>query len=183
MNAPALDPIAIIQSYYPTTSKAYNILIRHSESVARMALDIIAAHPQWKLDQQLAYQAAMLHDIGIFKCYAPDIGCTGEHPYICHGFLGAELLRELQLPLHARVAERHTGTGLSCQTIIKNKWPLPHRDMMPTTLLEQIICFADKFYSKSGNQERKSIHNIQQGLLRYSTNDYERFNTWCQLFL
>ena len=183
MDASQLDPIAIIQRYYSVNSKAYNILLRHSESVAQMALDIIDAHPQWEINRTLAYQAAMLHDIGIFKCHAPAIGCTGEHPYICHGFLGSQLLLQLQLPLHARVCERHTGTGISCQTIIKNNWPLPHRDMMPTTLLEQVICFADKFYSKSGNQQRKSVHAIQQSLLHYSTDDYERFNTWCQLFL
>ena len=35
----------------------------------------------------------MLHDIGIFRCNAPDIDCHGDAGYICHGYLGAELMR------------------------------------------------------------------------------------------
>ena len=37
----------------------------------------------------------MLHDIGIFQTDAPGIHCFGSQPYICHGRLGAELLRKI----------------------------------------------------------------------------------------
>ena len=54
----------------------------------------------------------MLHDIGIIRCNAPGIQCFGNEPYICHGRIGAEMLRAEGFPHHARVCERHTGRGL-----------------------------------------------------------------------
>ena len=94
-------------------------------------------------------QAALLHDIGIFKTRADAIGCTGEAPYICHGYLGRELLDAAGLPpTYGLVAERHTGAGITLANIRSNQLPLPHREMVPVTLEEKIICCADKFYSK-----------------------------------
>ena len=90
----------------------------------------------------------MLHDIGIFLTDAPGIFCFGDKPYICHGYLGADLLREEGFPRHALVCERHTGAGISAESIIKQDLPIPHREMLPVSMEEQVICFADKFFQK-----------------------------------
>ena len=139
-------PVDIIKKYYQKESDLFNILLEHSFSVADKALYIAQQHPEMELDRKFIYEAAMLHDIGIFKTNAPDIYCFGEYPYLCHGFLGSDLLKDEGFPLHALVCERHTGTGLSLENIVKNDLPVPHRDMLPVSLEEQLICFADKFY-------------------------------------
>ena len=59
------------------------------------------------------------------------------------------MLRERGLNQHARVAERHTGTGLRKEEIIRRNLPLPHEDFVPETMEEQVICYADKFFSKT----------------------------------
>ena len=178
-----MDPIKIIEKYYPVESEAYRILVDHSRSVADKALAIARMHPEMDLDLTFIEEAAMLHDIGIFRCNAPSIDCHGEADYICHGFLGAELMRAEGYPQHALVCERHTGTGLSLEMIELMKWPIPHRDMLPVSLEEQLICFADKFFSKTKLGKEKSIDKIRISLSRYGSDTAARFAAWCKLFL
>lgn len=178
-----MDPITIIEKYYPVESEAYRILVDHSRSVADKALAIARMHPEMDLDLTFIEEAAMLHDIGIFRCNAPSIDCHGEADYICHGFLGAELMRAEGYPQHALVCERHTGTGLSLEMIELMKWPIPHRDMLPVSLEEQLICFADKFFSKTKLGKEKSIDKIRISLSRYGSDTAARFSAWCKLFL
>lgn len=178
-----MDPIKIIEKYYPVESDAYRILVDHSRSVANKALAIARMHPEMHLDIPFIEEAAMLHDIGIFRCNAPSIDCHGEADYICHGYLGAELMRSEGYPQHALVCERHTGTGLSMEMIELMKWPIPHRDMLPISLEEQLICFADKFYSKTKLGKEKSIDKIRISLSRYGSDTAARFSAWCKLFL
>ena len=178
-----MDPLEIIKKYYPENSLLYNILVQHDQQVTEKALTIADNHPEMKLNKQFIYEAAMLHDIGIFKTNAPEIYCFGEYPYICHGYLGSELLKTEGYPDHALVCERHTGTGITMKEIIKKGLPLPHRDMSPVSLEEQLICFADKFYSKSKIGKEKTIDKIRKGLAKHGNKSIERFDYWCELFL
>ena len=141
--------LAIIDKYYSAQPELRALLLRHSEQVAAYALNLCASHPEWHADTTFIREAAMLHDIGIFLCNAPKIYCFGNEPYIRHGFLGGQLLREEGLPRHARVAERHTGSGLTRQQILRRNMPLPIQDWIPETIEEKVICYADKFFSKS----------------------------------
>ena len=104
---------AIIDKYYPEENELKKILLVHSRSVANKALAIIDQHSELQLDRQFVEEAAMLHDIGIFQCNAQGIQCFGKAPYVCHGRIGADLLRAEGYPQHARVCERHTGAGLT----------------------------------------------------------------------
>ena len=178
-----MDSLAIIERYYDRRSEAYRVLINHSRQVADKALSIAKAHPEMKLDLAFIEEAAMLHDIGITFCHAPDIGCFGTFDYICHGYLGADLLRKEGFPRHAFVCERHTGTGISLQKIIETKLPLPHRDFLPVTLEEQLICFADKFFSKTKPDAEKDIAHIQKSLQKHGEETVLCFINWCTLFL
>lgn len=179
----SIDPIEIIEKFYDPTSEAYRILVKHSRKVAEKALEIVDAHPDWDVDRRFVYESAMLHDIGINACHAPAIDCHGEAPYIRHGYLGAERLRALGLHDHALVCERHTGMGLTLEMIIANGWDLPHREMCPVSIEEQIVCFADKFFSKSGEMKEKSLEKICKGLAKYGKDDVAKFDAWCTIFL
>ena len=139
--------------------------------------------PEMALDIKFIEEAAMLHDIGIFKCNAPDIFCFGTEPYICHGTIGAELIRNEGFPRHALVCERHTGTGLSLDYIIKNNLPVPHRDLSPVSMEEQIICFADKFFSKTKLDREKTIDQAMSTMAKWGEECSTQFKKWCDLFL
>ncbi|MDH6305062.1 uncharacterized protein M2459_001799 [Parabacteroides sp. PF5-5] len=178
-----MNPIDIISGYYSEKSDAYRILVEHSRDVTNKALAIARQHPEMNLDLEFISEAAMLHDIGVFLCNAPAIDCHGEADYICHGYLGADLMRKEGYPKHALVCERHTGAGITKEEIISRNLPLPHRDLYPVSMEEQLICFADKFFSKTKLGQEKSIDKIQKSLSKYGDTTILRFDRWCKLFL
>lgn len=178
-----MNPIDIISKYYPAESDARHILVTHSRSVADKALSIARLHPEMNLDLPFIEEAAMLHDIGIFLCNAPGIDCHGTAEYICHGYLGADLMRKEGLTRHALVCERHTGTGITPEMITERHLPLPPRVLVPVSLEEQLICFADKFYSKTKLDKEKPVEKVRQSLAKYGQETVIRFDNWCKLFL
>ena len=178
-----MNALNIIDKYYPEENELKRILLTHSRSVADKALWIADKHPELNLDKAFLEEAAMLHDIGIFLTDAPGIFCFGDKPYICHGYLGADLLREEGFPRHALVCERHTGAGISAESIIKQDLPIPHREMLPVSMEEQVICFADKFFSKTRLEKEKSVEGALKSISKYGEDGIKRFNTWCERFL
>lgn len=178
-----MQPLEIIRKYYKQGTKLYDIYISHATDVTNKALKVVHRHPELAIDVHFVEEAGMLHDIGIFRTRAPHIACEGDMPYICHGYLGRELLAAEGFPKHGLVCERHTGTGLSLETILNRKLPIPHRDMRPQSLEEKIICFADKFFSKSQLGREKSLKKIRQSLSNHGWHQVEIFDEWCEFFL
>lgn len=178
-----VDYQAVIDSHYPAGTRLRDIFMAHSRAVADLALDL-ASRLSLPLNPDEIRAAAMLHDIGIFLTDAPSIGCTGSEPYITHGILGARLLRNLgsEWEPYARVAERHTGSGLTATEIEAQGLPLPRRDFLPETLLEKLICYADKFFSKSGDMKRKERDAIRISLARKSEEAARRFDALDAIF-
>ena len=181
----SVDPEEIIRCYYRPDSITYEILLSHSQDVAHLALEIADANPHLKdqLDLRFVYESAMLHDIGIFLTDTPSLGCTGTEPYIKHGFLGGELLRNLGLDRHAQVCERHTGTGITTDRIMQSNLPLPPDVLyMPQSLEEKLVCFADKFYSKGHLGERKTLEQARRIVARHGVDGARRFDDLAALF-
>lgn len=178
-----MNPLEIIDKYYPEAGELKHILLTHSRSVADKALQIAERHPELHLDKEFLYEGAMVHDIGIFLTNAPDIFCFGDKPYICHGYLGADLMKAEGYPRHALVCERHTGAGLTLQRIVEQNLPIPHRELVPVSLEEQVICFADKFYSKTKLDKEKSVEKARKSLEKHGEDGLARFDRWCELFL
>ncbi len=173
----------IINKYYEEGSALLDLLLTHSEMVARKAIAVAEA-ANLNVDRDFVYQAAMLHDIGIFRCNAPGIYCHGTEPYICHGIIGGGLLRkEGADEAYARVCERHTGSGLTAKEIAETGMPLPHIDLLPETLEEKLICYADKFYSKSGDPTKeKSLERVRASMAKFGPDALARFDTLHALF-
>ena len=174
---------SIFDKYYPEDNEQRHILLTHSRLVTDKALAMARQHPEMMLDMPFIEEAAMLHDIGIRECDAPSIYCFGTKPYLCHGIIGAEILRAEGYPLHALVCERHTGTGLTLDYILANSLPLPHHDLVPVTLEEQLICFADKFFSKTRPDQEKSVDAALKSVAKFGDECAEKFLRWCRLFL
>jgi len=159
---------AIIDKYYPADDELRRVLLKHSRQVADRCLQIMRKHKELPVDTQFLEEAAMLHDIGIYQCDAPSIHCHGTEPYIKHGPIGGDLLRQEGYPRHARVAERHTGTGLS--------------GFEPETLEEQIVCYADKFYSKSKPDMVRTVAEAAQSLEKFGHEGVLKFLSWAERF-
>lgn len=177
----------IIDFFYPEDDDLKRTLLKHSCQVTEKALEL-AAHTDVPLDLELLRGGAMLHDIGIRKCHAPGIFCTGELHYLRHGIEGAFMLRayaaerRCELEPFARICERHTGSGLSAAEIISQKLPLPERDFMPLTPEEKMVCLADKFFSKSGDMKEKSFDAVQRSMAKFGAASLERFNALWAFF-
>ena len=163
-----MDYLSIINKYYPNDDDLRRLLLKHSRQVADRCLQIARKHKDLPVDVQFLEEAAMLHDIGIYQCDAPSIYCKGTEPYIKHGPIGGELLRAEGFPRHARVAERHTGTGLP--------------GYEPETLEEQIVCYADKFYSKSSPDHVRSVLESAQSLEKFGHEGVRKFLSWSERF-
>ncbi|MDI1472206.1 MAG: HDIG domain-containing protein [Thermodesulfovibrio sp.] len=176
-----MDPLEIIKKYYKIESMAFKILVNHSKAVAEKALKIAE---KFEVDKQFIYESAVLHDIGIFMTNTAKFDCHGIFPYICHGYLGREILEKEGFPRHALVCERHTGVGITKEEIIKNNLPLPHRDMIPLSMEEKIIAFADKFFSKEsdGSVRLRTVDEIINDLARYGEEKVKIFKEWLKLF-
>lgn len=177
-----MNPLDLIHKYYADNMPLQRLLIFHSRQVTDRALSIARRHPELGLDTAFIARAAMLHDVGIYLTDAPEIYCHGTHPYLMHGYLGAELMRHEGYPDIARVCERHTGTGLTADLIAQRHLPLPPGDYRPETLEEQVICYADKFYSKSHPLRVRSVADTARSLTKYGEEGVKIFLAWAQKF-
>lgn len=172
----------LFNKYYHDNPELLRIVMTHSEQVAKKALEI-ARKKRLPLDPKDIYIAAMLHDIGVVKCHAPDMNAVGKLNYLQHGVEGRKILEENKLFKFAKVCSNHTGSGISRKEIIKNNLPLPHKDFLPKTLLEKLICYADKFYSKSHDLTReKNVEEILLQMKKFGPESYQRFVKLHQLF-
>ena len=196
----ALD---IIYHFYPQDTPLRRLLLLHSQCVADKALQILDhCERQGKvlpIDRKLVVDGALLHDIGICRCDARGILCEGTEPYICHGTVGAQMLRDylaeckqeegniqdVDIDACARICARHTGAGLTAQNIIDQQLPIvPVRDLLPETLEEQLVCLADKFFSKSGDpSQEKDFARVSRSMQKFGTDSVERFQALCSQFL
>ena len=199
-----IDYQGIIDYYYPEAKvpELRHILLKHSEAVARKAVEIVDAHPEFGADRDFVFAAAMLHDIGIIRCDAPGIFCYGSEPYLKHGVIGATMLTQAPLQLSpsgggkgllttksnanspsrgemsqsdregvgalARVCARHTGTGLP--------------GLEPETWEEKIVCYADKFFSKTKLDREKTYEEARQSLMKFGEEGVRKFEEWHRLF-
>ena len=97
-----MNPYDIIYHFYPNDTALRRLLILHSEKVRDKAFAILEAARKkapftelLPIDEQLVNDGALLHDLGIGRTYGPGIHCEGSEPYICHGIIGARMLRDL----------------------------------------------------------------------------------------
>jgi uncharacterized protein len=149
-----IHPLSLILEYYDSSSLAYQVLVQHSIMVTARSLEIAKKwnlkHPEQQADEQFIYEAAMLHDIGIFDVDFPEAGCFGKKNYIEHGVSGYHILMKHGLANHAQVAISHTGVGITHEEIIARNMPLPlNYCYIPQNIEEKIISYADLFYTKA----------------------------------
>lgn len=177
----------IIDKYYPEDNDLRRLLLKHSWQVAIKAMSVSKKHPELGLNDELLFAGAMIHDIGVFLTDADGIFCKGKAPYLLHGILGGDLLRKEGFPELARFCERHTGTGLSKEKVNGfcadyDKDLCVAEDCFPQTQEEIIVCYADKFYSKSHPDIEKTPEQCVRSLLKFGEDTANRFQRWHNKF-
>lgn len=184
------DTDAVIRHFYPEDTPLRRLLLRHSAQVRDKALAILANpdRPPLNVDPELVAAGAMLHDVGILQCHAPSILCVGSRPYIAHGVIGAEMLRDYgrthgtDMEPFARICERHTGAGLTAREIRAQGLPIPERDFLPETPEEKLVCLADKFFSKSGDMREKTPGEVRRSMEKFGPDTIARLDALRRLF-
>ena len=68
------------------------------------------------------------------------------------------------------------------EQIIREQLPIPLQDYMPRTLEERLICYADKFYSKTKLGQDKPMSKVRHHLWRYGSDSVRRFDELQQFF-
>jgi uncharacterized protein len=179
-----MNPYHLLEKYYAGNPTGLDIVYRHSRMVAAKALAIAQHSGCAGLDLEFIEQAALVHDIGVSRVYAPRLGCLGSAPYICHGIIGREIMESEGLPLHALVCERHIGVGLTALDIELQRLPLPAREMAPVTTAERIVALADLFFSKKQGdlEQEKSTDQVRGDLLKFGQNKVTIFEAWLEEF-
>jgi len=176
------DPEELLKTYCGKNHKLREVLLLHADAVTKKALKI--AKNLEGIDEDLVYRGAMLHDIGVVFTYIPELNPQGKHPYIAHGIIGREILEKEGLLKEALICERHIGVGLTKEDIMKQGLPLPLRDMVPQTLEEKLVAYADKFFSKTpdGKVREKTPEEVIASLKRFGEDKVKTFKEWMKLF-
>ncbi len=107
-------------------------VIKHCIVVAELALEIVRRHYHYnRVDENLVFRGALLHDIGRARSHGVD-----------HGFVGGEIAMESGLDEKVvRIIQRHVGAGITAEEA--KEVGLPPVDFMPVTTEEKIVAHAD----------------------------------------
>ena len=174
----------IIHKFIPPNSPLYQIYLPHVALVTAKALQIASRLGMSAAQLRFIEEASMLHDIGVVRVVPYCLPTETQHPYLCHAPLGRAMLEDEGLPRHALVAERHVGVGITRQEILEQGLPLPARDMVPESLEERIIGWADLFYSKRPERlwREASVPDVERHIARFGARQHEVFRQWLREF-
>ncbi|MGQ9597093.1 MAG: HD domain-containing protein [Thermoproteota archaeon] len=111
-----------------------NSVLKHAVKVAEVAKHLTRKIKSkgYVVDEELVMAGALLHDVG--RAVTHDVS---------HGIIGGKIIREEGLDERlARIVERHVGGGISKEEAERLR--LGHFNLIPKTLEEKIVCYADK---------------------------------------
>jgi uncharacterized protein len=160
------------------------VIVGHGRAVAELAVKVCHVLGLAEDECRFVEEAALLHDIGVCRTRAAGIGLEKGFPYVMHGIIGREILEQEGFPRHAMVCERHIGVGITLEDVVRQGLPLPLRDMAPISTSEQIVCFADLFYSKSPGRIalQKQPEQVRSKLAGFGDHKLRIFENWLELF-
>ena len=173
-----MDYLKIIDKYFSGNEKAKDIYLVHVSLVTAKALKIARGLGLSVEQLRFIEEAGMLHDIGIVRVKADNIYCHGKLSYVCHITEGEKILLAEGYPRHARVCATHTGVGLTKEHVIATKLPIEPRDYLPESIEEEIISYADLFFTKEPSRIllEATVDEVRRSVAHYNKSDLEKFN-------
>lgn len=164
---------------YAATEVLLDLVWTHCYITHEIALSLYDANTfdTSQIERSILIKACLVYDIGVYTCggfeWMPGQSLS-ERPYVQHTAAGAEILHQEGYAQEiVRVAQVHTGVGLSPEDITKYTLQLPPGDYMPVTPLEWLVTYASKFHSKA--PKFKTIDVILASLEKFGPDKAERF--------
>ena len=143
------EAILALHKKYAPDDLSFELVYTHCEIVTRIALEIVEKN-DLDIDADALYQATMLHDIGAYTLYIPELKTFKQDGYKQHAMIGATILAEEGFSESIVAAVRtHVLMGLTGNEIRQQKWKLPYIDTEPASLEAELVCYADRFHSKN----------------------------------
>lgn len=151
---------------YAANDRAYELVYTHCKIVADIALEAVERN-NLTIDKDLVYLACILHDIGTYVLYIPELDTFQKDGYQQHMLIGAAILESEGLPPEVVSAVRtHVLMGVSAQEIKQRNWKLPYVDFRPETEIGELLCYADRFHSKQPqfNHPERFVEHLSKDL-------------------
>lgn len=172
--------IEALHRKYATNDRAYELVYTHCKIVADIAVRAIE-RSNIAIDKDLVYLACILHDIGTYVLYIPELDTFKKDGYQQHMLIGAAILESEGLPPEVVSAVRtHVLMGLSADEIKERKWKLPYADFTPETQIGELLCYADRFHSKHPqfNHPERFIEKLSKDLPRQAEKFQQALNQY-----
>ncbi|MDQ2756366.1 MAG: HD domain-containing protein [Actinomycetota bacterium] len=183
---PVPDDAAVraLHTRYAPSEQVLDLVLTHGHVVADIA-DWCAGRVEEPVDRTLLRAACLLHDIGTYVLYLEDGSIPSPRSYPLHALVGARLLADEGLPEPLwQAVETHVLMGLSRAEIVGedgvSAWMLPHRDYLPRTVEAEILCYADRFHSKT--PQLNDPQRFAAGLERRAPTQARRFRAAIERF-
>lgn len=167
---------------YAATEILLELVWNHTQIILDIGLTLYDAGTFNTSDipRPLLIKCIMFHDIGVYRCggfeWIPGQPINNR-PYIQHTLAGGEILMNEGFSNEIiRVAQVHTGVGLTEREITMYALDLPVGDYTPASNLEWFVTYISKFHSKT--PKFRNPEEIEKNLLRYGPDKAER---WQQL--
>jgi uncharacterized protein len=174
------DKILALHKKYAPDERSFDLVFTHCKIVAEIALGTVRKN-KLEVDDNLLYTAAMLHDIGAYTMYVPELKTFKKDGYEQHALIGASLLRGEGLPeAVCDIILTHRLMGVTADETKLKQWKTPYVDVVPASLEGELVCFADRFHSKhpSLNDPHKFIEKLATNLPEQAAKYQARLDEW-----
>lgn len=146
------------------------------KDIALVILEDLQKRGHYVVNKEFVIFGALMHDIGAYKCLE-NYPVKGNPPYIQHGIIGADILKDLGFDeTLARFSSHHTGVGVCIEDIKNQNLPLPEIDLVPITAEEEIIAYADNFHGK--DPAFVSFEEAREEFLKFNHINGEVMDVW-----
>jgi uncharacterized protein len=135
---------------YAPNDQELELVLTHCQVVAEIAV-WAAKQTDEEVDLPTLETACLLHDIGSYPFRgASTLDKSFKNSYPLHALLGAKILKDEGFPEEVyNIVETHVLLGVTAEEIEKMGWAMPVKDYEPTTIEGELLCFADRFHSKT----------------------------------
>lgn len=174
------DAIRALHKKYAPDDHSFDLAYTHCRIVAEIALDTVRRN-KLAVNEKLLYQAAMLHDIGAYTLYIPELRTFKQDGYEQHALVGAALLAEEGFPNElCQIVHDHRLMGVTADETKKRRWKTAYIDAIPDSLEGELVCFADRFHSKypSFNDPQKFIQKLSVDLPDQAQKVQAKISEW-----
>jgi uncharacterized protein len=164
------DEIRALHERHAPDRDTFDVVWGHCVTVWRIAERLLTTE-----DPALVRAGCLVHDIGVYR--------LAGGPYIRHGVLGHELLREEGLPeALCRFCSCHTGVGLTREDVARQGLPIPPGDYVAVSAEERLVMYADKFHTKSSPPRFLTAAQYRLSVARFGEDKAAAFDAMVEVY-